>query len=322
MTEYHRPVLIDETITLLNPKLGGVFLDATIGGGSDAAAILEKIGPTGRLIGIDRDPDAIEFARQRLREFGDNATLIQGNFGELAEILASLGVSRLDGALFDLGVSSHQLDAARGFSFSRDEPLDMRMSTQEDTPTARDIVNSYSEQELADLIRRYGEERYSRRIAGAIVERRANAPIETTGELADIVVHAVPAKSRWRQDIHPATRSFQAIRIQVNNELEAVERGISAAIEALGPGARICVISFHSLEDRIVKQTFRRYAGHCQCPPKLPACVCGAKKLIRTVTAKPVTPSVDEIIDNPRSRSSKLRCAERVDSRESGVDSR
>jgi len=313
MREYHRPVLPDETITLLDPRESGVFLDATIGGAGHAAAILKRIGPTGRLIGIDRDPDAIEHARHRLRKFADNATLIQGNFGELAEILASLGVSRLDGALFDLGVSSHQLDAQRGFSFTRDEPLDMRMSADEDTPNARDIINTYGESELADLIWKYGEERYSRRIAGAIVKRRSKSPIETTGELADIVIHAIPGKSRWRQDIHPATRTFQAIRIEVNRELEAVEKGIPAAIEVLNVGARVCAISFHSLEDRIVKQTFRRYAGHCECPPKLPECVCGAKKMVRIVTRKPVTPSAEEITENPRGRSSKLRCAERLD---------
>ncbi|MCE5313620.1 MAG: 16S rRNA (cytosine(1402)-N(4))-methyltransferase RsmH [Armatimonadota bacterium] len=312
MPEYHKPVLVNEIISLLDPREGGVFLDGTLGGGGHSEAILERIGSDGILIGIDRDPEAIEYAGQRLKRFGESVRLVRANFRDLGSVLESLGVGELDGALFDLGVSSHQLDAERGFSFSRDEELDMRMNPAEGTASAADIVNIYSEQNLADLIWRYGEERYSRRIAKAIVERRGAGRITRTGELAEIVVSAIPAKNRWQQDIHPATRTFQAIRIVVNRELEAVEEGVPAAIEALKIGGRVAVISFHSLEDRIVKNTFRRYAGHCECPPRLPECRCGAKKVLEVVTKKPVIPSADEIRDNPRSRSSRLRVGQKI----------
>ncbi|MCL5102520.1 MAG: 16S rRNA (cytosine(1402)-N(4))-methyltransferase RsmH [Armatimonadetes bacterium] len=312
MPEYHKPVLVNETIALLDPRPGCVFLDATLGGGGHAAEILKRIGPEGRLLGVDRDPEALKYARKRLEEFGDRAVLIHGDFRNLAGILTDAGISALDGALFDLGVSSHQLDTERGFAFARDEELDMRMNPLEDTPSAADIVNSYSEHDLADVIWRYGEERYSRRIARAIVERRAKTPVTRTGELADIVTQAIPGKYRWQQGIYPATRAFQAIRIEVNRELEAVEQGIPAAIDALKVGARICVISFHSLEDRIVKRTFRRYAGHCECPPELPECRCGARAIVKIITSRPVVASAEEIEDNPRSRSAKLRCAEKT----------
>lgn len=312
MREYHRPVLLNEAIALLEPFSGGVFIDATLGGAGHAAAILEKIGPHGRLIAIDRDSDALEKAKERLRGFGEQVSLVQGNFGDLESILRDLGVEQVDGALFDLGVSSHQLDADRGFSFSRNEALDMRMSRDENIPSARDIVNSYSEERLAEIIWKYGEERFSRRIARAIAWKREQSPIETTGELAEIVTQAIPAKNRWG-DTHPATRTFQAIRIEVNKELESIERGIPAAIEALKVGGRICVISFHSLEDRIVKQTFRRYAGKCECPPKMPVCVCGARKELKILTGKPVVPSAEEVENNPRSRSSRLRCALKIE---------
>ncbi len=311
MREYHRPVLISETIALLDPREGGVFLDATLGGGGHSAELLERIGPTGRLIGVDRDPDALEYARERLKDHEDRATLVQGNFRDIGAILGSAGIGELDGAVFDLGVSSHQLDSQRGFSFMRDEPLDMRMSPSEGEPSAADVVNRYSEADLADLIYNYGEERYSRRLARSIVERRQRAPIKTTGELVNVIVSAVGRKYHG-QDIHPATRTFQAIRIEVNRELDAVEVGVASAIDALRIGGRICVISFHSLEDRIVKQLFRKFSGRCECPPRLPECRCGAREILKILTRKPVTPSPEEIRDNPRSRSSKLRCAQRV----------
>lgn len=311
MLEFHRPVLLNETIALLDPKPGGVFLDATLGGGGHAAAILERTSPNGILVGIDRDPEAIEYARQRLARYGQRVKFVQGDFRDVGSILASVGITELDGALFDLGVSSHQLESGRGFSFMRDEPLDMRMSPAEGTLSAADVVNTYTESDLAEIIRRYGEERYARQIARAIVERRKSAPIRTTGELVETIISAVGGKYRGL-DIHPATRTFQAIRIEVNKELEAIEAGVADAIEHLKIGGRICVISFHSLEDRIVKKTFRKLSGHCECPPRALKCECGARRILQVLTKKPVTPSEEEIAENPRSRSAKLRCAERV----------
>lgn len=311
MLEFHRPVLLNETIALLDPKPGGVFLDATLGGGGHAAAILERISPNGILVGIDRDPEAIEYARQRLARYGQRVKFVQGDFRDVGSILASVGITELDGALFDLGVSSHQLESGRGFSFMRDEPLDMRMSPAEGTLSAADVVNTYTESDLAEIIRQYGEERYARRIARAIVERRKSAPIRTTAELVETILSAVGGKYRGL-DIHPATRTFQAIRIEVNKELEAIEAGVTGAIEHLKIGGRICVISFHSLEDRIVKKTFRKLSGHCECPPRAIKCECGARRILQVLTKKPVTPSEEEIAENPRSRSAKLRCAERV----------
>lgn len=311
MPEYHKPVLFNETLNLLDPKDGSVVVDATLGGGGHANGILDRIGPNGLLIGIDRDPEAIEYNRRRLKDYGERVQIYQGNFSELKSILAAAGVPEIDGILFDLGVSSHQLDAERGFSFMRDEELDMRMSREENTPSAADIVNGYSEFDLADIIWKYGEERYSRRIAKAIVERRALKPISRTSELADIVKSAVGSKYR-RQEIHPATRTFQAIRIEVNRELESVESVIPYAVDALKVGGRICVISFHSLEDRIIKRTFRKLSGYCECPSKLLECRCGAKEVLKVLTKKPVVAGDEEVRDNPRSRSAKLRCAVKI----------
>lgn len=311
MPEYHLPVLLKETLLLLDPKPGGIFLDATLGGGGHSSEILEKVGPTGTLIGIDRDPEAIKFAGERLKCYGDSAKLFHSNFSELRSVLSRAGVDKLDGALFDLGVSSHQLDAERGFSFMRDEPLDMRMNPEADSVSAADIVNSYSEADLANVIYEYGEERYSRRIASYIVRRRLQSPIRTTGELADVINSAVGSKYRG-QDIHPATRTFQAIRMEVNRELESAEAGILSVVEFLKVGGRICVISFHSGEDRLVKNLFRRLSGRCECPSRLPVCQCGARRVLRIITKKPVVPGDDEVCENPRSRSAKLRCAERV----------
>lgn len=296
-------------MTLLDPREGGVFLDATLGGGGHAEELLKRIGPSGRLIGIDRDSEAIDFARKRFGAMDGQISLIEGNFSELESILQDIGVSELDGALFDLGVSSHQLDAPRGFSFQRDEALDMRMG--KDARSAADIVNQYSERELEEIIRKYGEERYARRVAKAIVRRRTEKPFRTTVELADAVVSAIPGGGRW-QDIHPATRTFQAIRIEANGELEAIEKALPVAINALRIGAVIAVISFHSLEDRIAKTIFRKLSGRCECPPRLPGCQCGAIEMLRILTRKPVVPGAEEIGRNPRARSSKLRAAVRI----------
>ena len=306
MSEYHRPVLVSEALTLLDPREGGVFLDATLGGGGHSAEILKRIGPSGTLIGIDRDPEALQCAGMRLGAMDGHTFLIEGNFGDIESILPEQYFGELDGALFDLGVSSHQLDSPRGFSFQRDEPLDMRMGG--DAVSAADIVNEYSEEDLARILRDYGEERYARRVARGIVTRRAWKPFRTTGELMQVVVAAIPGGGRG-QDIHPATRSFQGIRIQANRELEAIERAIPVAVDALKPGGVIVVISFHSLEDRLIKTMFRRLSGKCECPPRMPGCVCGAKETVRILTRKPIIPSAEEIANNPRSRSSKLRAA-------------
>lgn len=312
MPEYHCPVLLNETIALLQPKQGGVYLDATLGGGGHSIELLKRIGPNGILIGIDRDLEAIEHTRRRLADFECKKIFVEANFRDLKSILDTQGISELDGALFDFGVSSHQLDTARGFTFSRDEALDMRMGT--DARSAAQIVNEYCESDLARVIFDYGEERYGRRIAKAIVEQRANKPICTTSELARIIISAIPGGGRW-QDIHPATRTFQAIRIEANAELEAIEAAIPAAVDALKVGGIIATISFHSLEDRIAKTIFRRLSGRCQCSGRMPVCVCDAKKLVKVLTSKPITPSAEEIESNPRSRSAKLRAAIKVTER-------
>ena len=311
MPDYHKPVLVRETLTLLDPRESGVFVDATLGGGGHAVEILERVGPDGVLIGIDRDPDAIEYTRERLKDYGERVKLVQGNYQDIGKILTSIGITEIDGAIFDLGVSSHQLDADRGFSFQRDEELDMRMNPDENTLSARDIVNTYTEFDLANVIWQYGEERYSRRIARAIISRREHEPITRTKELAEIIWNAVPAQYR-HGEIHPATRTFQAIRIRVNRELDAIETGIPAAINILKVGGRICVISFHSLEDRIIKNLFRKFSGRCECPPRMPDCRCGAVDILKILTNKPVIAGEDEVRENPRSRSAKLRCAMRI----------
>lgn len=309
---FHTPVLKNETLELLAPKPGGVYVDATLGGGGLAAAILDRIECNGLVIGIDKDPDAIEYSRDRLSQYGSAIRVIKGDFRNLQSILESEGVSEIDGVVFDLGVSSWQLDQEeRGFSFTHNGPLLMKMDPEEDGPTAADIVNTYSEDELEDLIRKYGEERYAKRIAKAIVERRRRAPISRTGELVDIIVSTVGSAYK-RQQIHPATRVFLALRIATNKELDALEQALPAAIEVLKSGGRICVISFHSLEDRIVKSVFRRYSGKCVCPQSLPSCQCGAKLALRVLTPKPVVPTEEEVRINPRSRSAKLRCAEKL----------
>ena len=296
-------------LAYLSPESGKTYLDCTLGGGGHTELILEASSPHGRVIGIDRDDDALEYTKKRLARFGDRLITAKANFRDLTEVLGEEGISAVDGVLFDLGVSSHQLDTPRGFSFLRNEPLDMRMN-REDPKTAADAVNNYSREHLAEIIRTYGEERFAGRIARAISEAAAKKPIETTGELAEIVKRAVPGGGKYR--IHPATRTFQALRIEVNDELRSAEKGIEDAPKVLRLGGVMCVISFHSLEDRIVKNAFARMAGRCTCPPGIPVCVCGARKRMEILTKKPVTAGDDELGDNPRSRSAKLRCARKI----------
>ncbi len=312
MPVYHRPVLLDEVIRLLSPHPGGVYVDCTFGGGGHAEAILNGILPGGRLIGLDRDQDAIENARQHLAEHGENLILVRGAFSELESVLREQKVETVDGVLFDLGVSSHQLDVPdRGFSFASPAPLDMRMDVSQSV-TAADLVNSLPERELADLIYTNSDERWSRRIASAIVRRRKEQPISTTTELAELVVSVVPRKSQPTR-IHPATRTFQALRIAVNSEIDQLKGGLEAAGRMLAIHGRLVAISYHSLEDRVVKEFFAAGSGRCQCPPELPQCVCGARQYLEVLTRKPITPTEDEIGANPRARSAKLRAAKKVD---------
>lgn len=306
----HTPVLRNEVVRLLTPRPDGVFVDGTVGLGGHAEAVLEA-EPSGRLVGIDRDPEALDRARERLARFGSRATLLHGSYRDLDYLLDELGVDRIDGLLIDLGVSSLQLDdASRGFSFRLDGPLDMR-SDRTNGETAADWIASARQTEIADVLASYGEERYAERIARAIDEARHRRPIATTGELARIVRTAVPASYR-RGRIDPATRTFQAIRIRVNGELDALEDGLRAGFDRLTRGGVLTVISFHSLEDRIVKRFFREKAADCVCPPELPQCVCGKQVEAEVLTSRPVTPAGAEVAANPRARSAKLRAARKV----------
>ena len=304
----HESVLLQEAIEFLRPaREDGILVDATVGLGGHAEGLLERYGKA-RLIAIDRDPAALERSRQRLAKFGDRVTFHRGRHESLIDILKQSNTTHISGILADLGVSSMQLDdASRGFSFRFDAPLDMRMGSE--GRTAADIVNELDENELARILRDYGEEPMARRIARAIVERRAEAPIETTTQLADIIRSVKRAKYG---DIDPATLTFQALRIATNEELSGLDRFIDDAVDALEKDARIAVISFHSLEDRIVKRAFRRLEGECTCPPGLPVCACGKVEKVRVLTGRPVTASDEEVNRNPRSRSAKLRVAERV----------
>ncbi|MBL0226626.1 MAG: 16S rRNA (cytosine(1402)-N(4))-methyltransferase RsmH [Geobacteraceae bacterium] len=307
----HLSVLPEEVIQFLEPHPGGVYLDGTLGGGGHAGLILERCTPGGTLIGIDQDREALQAAGKRLEDFGTAAQLVHGNFGGLQQHLNRLAITGLDGFMLDLGVSSHQLDSAgRGFSFQQDAPLDMRMDTS-GGETAADLLNDLPEQELEQIIRDYGEERWAKRIAAFIVKARQEAPIVSTLQLVDIVKGAVP-KAKWEERIHPATRTFQAIRIAVNHELESLEKGLRAALDHLKPGGRGVVISFHSLEDRIVKHIFREYATGCTCPRNFPVCACNNKPRVRVLTGRPVTATAQEIEANPRSRSAKLRAVEKL----------
>jgi len=308
---HHLSVLPDEVIQYLNPRPGGIYLDGTLGGGGHARLILERCIPGGMLIGIDQDQEALRAAGQQLADFGTAARLIHGNFGELEQQLDELGVPALNGFILDLGVSSHQLDSAgRGFSFQQDAPLDMRMDTSRGE-TAADLLNDLPEPELERIIRDYGEERWAKRIAAFIARARQEAPFVTTLQLVDIVKGAVP-KAKWEERIHPATRTFQAVRIAVNHELESLEKGLRAALDRLKPDGRGVVISFHSLEDRIVKHIFREYATGCTCPRNFPVCACDNTPRVRVLTGKPVTATTQEIEINPRSRSAKLRAVEKL----------
>ena len=303
-------MLLEEVLDVLDINPEGVYVDGTLGRAGHSLAILRRL-TAGRLIGIDRDMTAIEAARERLEAFGERVTLVHGNFCGLGDILQGLELGGVDGMLFDLGVSSPQLDEPqRGFSYMHDAPLDMRMDAGAPLD-AREVVNAWSYEELKRILREYGEERYGPQIARAIVRRREERPIERTGELAEIIRSAMPGAA-LREKQHPAKRSFQAIRIAVNGELEALPPMLEAAAEYLKPGGRLAVITFHSLEDRIVKRTLRELATGCTCPPEFPVCVCGKKPKLRLVTRKPVTAGAAELEENPRARSAKLRVAERT----------
>ena len=310
MEFHHRSVLLDECIEQLAIRPDGIYLDGTLGGAGHSREIAKRL-TTGRLIGVDRDETALAAAGERLAEFGGRVTLVHSNFKEIDAILDGLGISGVDGMLFDLGVSSPQLDdAQRGFSYLHDAPLDMRMD-QTDRLTAREVVNEYPQEELRRILYEYGEERYAPSIAAAIVRRREEKPIETTLELVDVIRSAMPAKA-LREKQHPAKRSFQAIRIAVNGELAAVEEMMARAIDRLNPGGRLCVITFHSLEDRIVKSAIAQAARGCTCPPEFPVCVCGKKPLVKNLTRKPIEAGMQELEENPRARSAKLRVAEKL----------
>jgi 16S rRNA (cytosine1402-N4)-methyltransferase len=305
----HVPVMVKEVIDYLNCLPGKTYVDATLGGGGHAKAILEAIGPNGCLLGIDRDPDAIAYAGESLLPFKSNVRIFHDDFTHLPQILSRLHTTGVDGILLDLGLSLYQLEGSgRGFSFIRDEPLDMRMNPEQEQ-TADALVNRLAGKDLADLIARYGEERWALRIAKSIVAKRRQQPIRSSLQLAEIVKKAVPARRRGR--IHPATRTFQAIRIAVNRELDALEEFLDEAVNLLNPGGRLCILSFHSLEDRIVKDRFKSLARGCTCPSLFPNCVCGKTPQVSILTKKPVRPSQAEVQANPMARSAKLRAAER-----------
>ncbi len=307
----HVPVLSAECMDGLHIRPDGIYVDGTTGGGGHSSLIARQLSEAGRLICIDRDDDALAAARQRLAPLGKNITFVKNNFSRILDVLKDLEIEKIDGILFDLGVSSYQLDnGERGFSYMADAPLDMRMDRQQ-ALTAREVVNTYSREDLRRILKDYGEERYAGPIAAAICRRREEAPIETTMELADLVRSAMPAAAR-REKQHPAKRTFQAVRIEVNGELEAVASAVRDSVSCLAPGGRIAVISFHSLEDRIVKRAFAELAQGCTCPKSFPVCVCGNKPKIRLVSHGVITASPEELENNPRSRSAKLRVAEKL----------
>ena len=306
----HKSVLLYETVGSLNIKPGGIYVDGTLGGGGHAYEVCKRLG-SGRLIGIDQDADAIEAAGRRLAPFKDKVTIVRSNYRSMADVLKELDIPRVDGIYLDLGVSSYQLDtASRGFTYREDAPLDMRMDQRKEE-TAADIVNGYSEMDLYRIIRDYGEDKFAKNIAKHIVQERAKKPIETTGELTEIIRASIPMKVQVTGG-HPAKRTFQAIRIELNKELEVLQNNLDDMIDLLNLGGRICIITFHSLEDRIVKTNFKRNENPCTCPSDFPVCVCGKKSKGKVVTRKPILPSEEELEVNSRSKSAKLRVFERV----------
>lgn len=311
MEFHHKSVLLDEVIDGLDIKPDGVYVDGTLGGAGHASVVCSKLGESGRFIGIDQDEDAIAVSSERLQKYGDMVSIVRSNYSDMVNVVHNLGIEKVDGITLDLGVSSFQLDTTqRGFSYRMDAPLDMRMDNRQEL-TAAVVVNEYSESELFHIIRNYGEDKFAKNIAKNIVIEREKESILTTGRLAEIVDHSIPMKIK-KQGGHPAKRTFQAIRIEVNHELEVLERNINDMIDLLNSGGRFCVITFHSLEDRIVKQAFRQAQNPCTCPPDFPVCVCGKKSRGKQVTRKPILPSEEEMEQNPRSKSAKLRIFEHI----------
>lgn len=305
---HHVSVLLNECIENLEIKPDGIYVDGTMGGGGHSLEIVKKL-TTGKLIGIDQDENAQQAARERLKEHLDNVIFVRDNFSNIAQILDKLGIEKIDGMLLDIGVSSHQLDEAeRGFSYQNDAPLDMRMDMQNPF-SAYQVVNEYSAEELNRVIFQYGEERWAKRIAQFIVDERAKKPIESTGDLVEVIKKAVPKGAR-KDGPHPAKRTFQAIRIEVNKELDVLKEVIADAVPRLNEGGRLCIITFHSLEDRIVKEAFRTQENPCICPPQFPICMCGKVAQGKIITRKPILPSAEELEENPRARSAKLRVLE------------
>jgi 16S rRNA (cytosine1402-N4)-methyltransferase len=311
MAYEHVPVMLAEVIEWLDPKPGNIFVDGTVGGSGHAAAICNAIAPDGIFIGLDQDRDAIDNANRVLKGFKTTVHLFHGNFVQMPDFLSQMNIPAADGILLDLGISFHHVAASgRGFSFRKDEPLDMRMDTRSRV-NARELVNDLDEADLRRLFQRYGEERWAKQIARRIATERKQCAIRSSRQLADIVCQAVP-RARWKPGFHPATRIFMALRIVVNKELERLEQFLETAVDFLKPGGRICVLSFHSLEDRIVKQRFRRLENPCTCPPDLPACGCGRQPTLKVLTKKAQRPSAEEVMANPMARSTKLRAAEKL----------
>lgn len=307
----HKSVLLNETIDGLNIKPNGIYVDGTLGGGGHAYEVCRRLGEKGSIIGIDQDAAAIEAASARLKDFGEKVTIVRSNYCDMKSKLHELGIDKVDGIVLDLGVSSYQLDTAeRGFSYREDAPLDMRMDTRQKM-TARDIVNDYTEADLYRVIRDYGEDKFAKNIAKHIVQARAVKPVETTAELSEIIRASIPMKFQKKSG-HPAKRTFQAIRIELNRELDVLRDSLDGMIDLLDDGGRLCIITFHSLEDRIVKTIFRKNENPCTCPSDFPVCVCGKKSKGKVITRKPILPSEQEMEENPRSKSAKLRIFERI----------